>query len=253
MTRGADTSPAPSARRSGGSGSRAFGLGSRPAALGGVAFALLALAVALLAALRSDDGRRTPSTPTAAHHGAVVRGTNTAAGTRDRVSAASLAVSTEPSSKYGGLPAWLPKAKAPVGRVLHASPAHPALTIQGEAVSVDFGRATMLVTAAGPSVPQEGRTPVPETSPCTFVVTFAHTSRAIAIDPAQFALVDEQGHVRHPSVRAIGGGAAPSRIPAGKTLSLTVKHVLPTGDGALTWTPSGRRPIASWDFDVEID
>jgi hypothetical protein len=49
------------------------------------------------------------------------------------------------------------------------------------------------------------------------------------------------------------GGAPPKSVASGKTVSLTVRDVLPTGDGALTWSPRGGRPIASWDFDVEID
>ncbi|HEY2216068.1 MAG TPA: hypothetical protein VGH21_01145 [Solirubrobacteraceae bacterium] len=157
------------------------------------------------------------------------------------------------TAKYGGLPAWLPKSKAPVGRVLRASHAHPALSIQGEAISVDLGDARVLATAAGPSVPEEGKTPVPETSPCTFILTFARAHGVVPISAKAFAFVDEQGHVRHPHVTAMDGGAPPSHVAPGQTVSLTVKDVLPTGDGALMWTPGGGRPIASWDFDVEID
>jgi hypothetical protein len=156
-------------------------------------------------------------------------------------------------AKYGGLPTWLPKAKVPVGQVLHASQAHPALSIQGEGISVNLGKASVLVTAAGPSVPEEGRTPVPKTSPCEFIVTFAHASGVIPIRAGVFKFIDEQGNVRHPRVTAMDGGAPPRAFVPGKPVSLTVYDVLPTGDGALTWSPRGGRPIASWDFDVEID
>ena len=43
-----------------------------------------------------------------------------------------------------------------------------------------------------------------------------------------------------------------SAIPP-RPVSLKVYDVLPTGDGGLSWAPSRGRPIASWDFDVEID
>ena len=212
-------------------GSRAFGLGSRRAVGIFGCSAVLLVGVAL-AVLLSGGG-----TSSVAHERQ-----GTAIGTPHASTA-----------KYGGLPAWLPKSKTPVGRVLHASHAHPALSIQGEAISVDLGSARVLATAAGPSVPEEGKTPVPETSPCTFIVTFAHVHGVVPLSAASFAFIDEQGHVRHPHVTAMDGGAPPSHVASGQTVSLTVKDVLPTGDGALMWTPGGGRPIASWDFDVEID
>jgi hypothetical protein len=211
-------------------GSRAFGLGSRRAVV------ILACSAALLVAVVL----------------AVVLGGGKSAGTQlPRGTAIGTPHAT--TAKYGGLPAWLPKSKTPVGQVLHASRAHPALSIQGEAISVDLGDAHVLATAAGPSVPEEGKAPVPETSPCTFVVTFAHAHGVVPISAASFAFVDERGHVRHPHVTAMDGGAPPRQVAPGQTVSLTVKDVLPTGDGALMWAPGGGRPIASWDFVVEID
>jgi hypothetical protein len=54
-------------------------------------------------------------------------------------------------------------------------------------------------------------------------------------------------------VAALGGGAAPRRLVKGSTVTLSVTGVLPTGNGALHWAPTGGRPTVSWDFDVEID
>jgi hypothetical protein len=229
MTQAAGT---PSRSSASSDGSRAFGLGSRRAV---VIFACSAalLVVVVLAVVLSGGGGASAVTH---EHGGTAIGTPHAS-----------------TAKYGGLPAWLPKSKTPVGQVLHASHAHPALSIQGEAISVDLGGAQVLATAAGPSVPEEGKTPVPETSPCTFVVTFAHVHGVIPLSAASFAFIDEQGHVRHPHVTAMDGGAPPSQVAPGQTVSLTVKDVLPTGDGALMWAPGGGHPIASWDFDVEID
>lgn len=157
------------------------------------------------------------------------------------------------AARYGGLPSWLPKAAVPVSRVLRASGARPALAIQGNTVSIHLDRGTVLATAVGPSVPEDGRFPVPATSPCTFIITFAAASGVIPLGASAFTLIDELGHVRHPRVSAMGGGPPPTRISAGRPLSVRVNDVLPTGNGALTWAPGGGRPIVSWDFDVEID
>jgi hypothetical protein len=42
-------------------------------------------------------------------------------------------------------------------------------------------------------------------------------------------------------------------VAAGHPVLLAVSAVLPVGNGRLSWTPAGRRPLVSWDFDVEID
>jgi len=156
-------------------------------------------------------------------------------------------------AKYGGLPSWLPKATVPVDRVVQASSAHPALAIQGNTVSVELAGARVLATAVGPSVPEDGRFPVPATSPCTFIVTFAAASGAIPLSPRAFTFIDELGHIRHPQVTSMSGGALPREIPPGRPLSLRIYEVLPTGDGGLAWAPGGGRPVVAWDFDVEID
>lgn len=50
-----------------------------------------------------------------------------------------------------------------------------------------------------------------------------------------------------------GGGSPPLQVAAGRTVSLTVSDVLPTGNGQLRWASEGTTPIVSWDFDVELD
>ncbi len=200
---------------------RAFGLGAGRAAVAGVS-ALAVLSVALLLA----HGRSRTAVPAPAVHSA---------------------------SSYGGLPSWLPKPKLKVDRLLHASPTHPVLSIEGEAVSVDLGSARVLATAVGPEVPEEGRFPVPPVTPCTFIVTFASASHAIPLGGSTFALIDEHGGVHHPKVTALDGGAPPDQIAPGHPLSVRLHDILPTGDGGLSWSPEGRRPIVTWDYTVEID
>jgi hypothetical protein len=160
---------------------------------------------------------------------------------------------TPAADRYGGLPSWLPKAKIPVGRRVTASAAHPWLAVQGDTVSVDLARGRVLATAVGPVVPEEGQFPVPETSPCTFNVTFTAASGAVPLSAKAFTIVDEDGRLHRPHVTGSGGGPPPSGVRPGQTVTLTVKDVIPTGDGSLRWTPEGTAPIVSWDFDVEID
>ncbi len=233
--------------------SRAFGLGSDRR----VVVATTVGAVALLLAVLLAGARESHSAPPAHAQRA---GYTTRAGSTSSSSAPAgthgkpAATHGISSAKYGGLPNWLPKAKTAVNRVVTATAAHPALAIQGDTVSVDLsGGGRVLTTAVGPETPEQGRFPVPASSPCTFIVTFAHASGAIPLNAKAFTFVDELGHIRHPRVTVVGAGALPRQILPGKPLSLKVYDVLPTGDGGLTWAPDGGRPIASWDFDVEID
>jgi hypothetical protein len=214
-----------------GTGGRAAGLGPRGIARGAARGALVALAVAVVVvalAMSLSSG--------------ALRAGSTAAGAQ-----------RSSGARYGGLPSWLPKPKVRVNRLLTATPAHPALSIQGDTVAVDLPRGHVLATAVGPEVPEEGRFPVPASTPCTFIVTFASASGAIPLRPAAFAFRDDLGHVHHPRVTAMDGGAPPPAIVGGKTVSLKLHDVLPTGDGGLTWAPDGGRALVAWDYTVEID
>jgi hypothetical protein len=157
------------------------------------------------------------------------------------------------SGGYGRMPSWLPSAKPPTQRPLHASVAHPVLTIQGESLVISLGGARLVATAVGPSVPEIGHTPVPATSPVTFVVTFSRVTAPVALHRSSFVLVDEQHQLHHPRVTALHGGPPPSELRPGPPVSIRLRSVLPTGDGGLEWRPTGERAIAGWDFNVEID
>jgi hypothetical protein len=161
--------------------------------------------------------------------------------------------STPAADRYGQLPSWLPSAKVPVGRLVTATAAEPRLAVQGDTVAVRLPRGMVLATLVGPVVPEEGEFPVPETSRCTFTVTFTSASGVVPLGGKAFTIVDELGHVHDPVVTARGGGPVPARVPPGRTVTLTVTDVLPTGDGGVRWSPQGAKPIVAWDFDVEID
>jgi hypothetical protein len=155
--------------------------------------------------------------------------------------------------KYGGLPSWLPRSTFNPNEVLQASLRKPVLAIQGNTVSVNLAGGHVLATMVGPKVPEDGKFPVPSTSPATFLVTLSHASGVVPISADAFALVDERGVVRHPAITAAGGGPLPTRVLPGRTVSLRMHDVIPTGDGGLLWKPEGRHAIVSWDFVVEID
>jgi len=163
------------------------------------------------------------------------------------------AVSTATDNRYGGLPSWLPKAKVPVGRVLRASAAHPQLGIEGDTMVVQIGNAEVTATAVGPQVPEEGQFPVPPTTPCTFDVTLARANGTIPLRQQDFTTVDELGDLHYLRVTLLGGGKIPDDIRPGQTMTLVMNAVLPTGNGTLRWSPDSPKPIASWDFAVEID
>ncbi len=155
--------------------------------------------------------------------------------------------------KYGGLPKWLPRTERTEERVVTATAAEPALAIEGNSVAVDLAHGKVLATAVGPEVPEEGEFPVPATSPCTFIVTFAKSGGQVPIDPADFTVTDQEGHLHHPKVEGLHGGPPPTSVPPGETVSLKIRGVFPTGDGTLDWSPDSSRPVVAWDFDVEID
>jgi hypothetical protein len=157
------------------------------------------------------------------------------------------------AGKYGKLPSWLPKTKIPVGRVVQASEAHPRLGIEGDTILVVLGAARVDVTTVGPQVPEEGQFPVPATSPCAFDVTFAKASAPIVLRGTDFTVLDELGHLHLLRITQLGGGSAPATIRPGQTVTLVMRAVLPTGSGTLRWSPNSPKPVASWDFDVEID
>jgi hypothetical protein len=160
---------------------------------------------------------------------------------------------TSTNTKYGGLPGWLPRSTFNASEVLQASLRKPVLAIQGNTVSVNLAGGHVLARMVGPSVPEDGRYPVPPTSPASFVLTLSHASGVVPTSAGAFALVDERGTVRHPTITAVGGGPVPRRVLPGRTLSLRMHDVIPTGDGGLLWKPEGRHAIVSWDFNVEID
>ena len=159
----------------------------------------------------------------------------------------------KPSAKYGKLPSWLPKTAAPTDHLVTATAAHPRLAVEGDTVRVDLAHGQADVTIVGPQVPEEGKFPVPATSPCTFIVTLTRVSGDVWLRATDFTILGENSHLYRPRVSAVHGGSMPRMVRSGQTVMLVLKAVLPTGGGQVRWAPQPGRPVSSWDFDVEID
>ncbi len=125
-----------------------------------------------------------------------------------------------------------------------ATRTHPVLALQGDTVAVDLGGARLLASAVGPSVSRR-------TGISTFNVTFRATTRALPL--RGLTIVDELGELHHPQVTMLSGGAPPSALEPGRTVTLVVRDMLPIGNGRVQWAPAGSSPIVSWDFDLELN
>jgi hypothetical protein len=213
-----------------------------------IALALAGVAVAVGVSVGALPIESTGSPPNSAPSKAPTSSSSHAKASPPRSSSANAS-----SVKYGQIPSWLPKPKVRVGRTAVATAARPWLAIEGDTVSVRLAHGRVLATAVGPAVPEEGRFPVPATTRCTFTIIFTAAYGAVPLSAKGLTITDEYGHLHHPRVTATGGGAPPPRVAAGRTVSLTVNDVLPTGNGRLRWAPQQATPIVSWDFDVEID
>jgi hypothetical protein len=159
----------------------------------------------------------------------------------------------KPTARYGGLPSWLPKPTAPTDHLVTATAAHPKLAVEGDTVRVVLAHGQADTTVVGPQVPEEGKFPVPATSPCSFTVTMTRVRGDVPLRASDFTILAEDSHLYHPRVSGLHGGPVPSVVKPGQTVMLSIKAVLPTGGGQVRWKPESGPPVSSWDFDVEID
>ena len=154
------------------------------------------------------------------------------------------------SSRYGGIPSYLPKATLPVNRVVTAPAAQPQLAVQGATVAVTLDGGRVLATAVGPAVPPFVAPPPPAVT-ATFTVSLAQANGTVPVRVSDFTIRDQTGRLVHPQLVA-GEAAPPATVPPGGHVTLQLTAVLPTGEGLLRWTPQGS-PLVSWDFVVEND
>ena len=146
-----------------------------------------------------------------------------------------------------GLPEWLPAPSAAVS-VEQASAQRPALAVQGDTLMVDLRRSRVRVTAIGPAIPATTSASPPAEMPCSFTVTLTTVSGSVPVDADAFAVLDEYGR-RHALAPVASSGLR--RLASGQSLTLTLRTVLPAGEGQLIWAPDHVHRVVSWDFDVE--
>ena len=148
------------------------------------------------------------------------------------------------SHRYGGIPAWLRAVMSGAAGVSRAALGHPVLAVQGDTVAVDLPGRRLRATAIGPAVPRAlAANAARTTAPASFTVTVTGGSRATVNRLGAFTIVDELGHVHHPRVAVVRHA---------RTTTVTVRDVLPVGNGQLRWLPDGRHGLVAWDFDLEL-
>jgi hypothetical protein len=136
--------------------------------------------------------------------------------------------------------------------VLTGSLARPAVTSQGDAVRVNASDFSALVTVSGPEVPGEGLPDQTPATTCTFTITLSAATADAPIDIADFTAIDHLGQIYRVAPVA-EAGPVPATLAPGQTATLTLRTVMPTGEGLLRWAPDGQHVLASWDFEVETD
>ena len=156
------------------------------------------------------------------------------------------------STKFGGLPAFLPKSSITPDSTLTGSIGRMALTTQGDTVKVVLPHGTVLVTVSGPVVPGEGLPYQARATTCTWTVTFAHATTAVPVSLDQFDTIDHGGVVYHPNF-VTGTPTPPTVLQAGQRTTFELRAVMVTGEGLMRWAPDGNNIEGEWDFEVEND
>jgi hypothetical protein len=123
--------------------------------------------------------------------------------------------------------------------------------VQGIAVQVNLPSGRVLATVTGPRVPPFVSPPPPQVT-ATFDISLAHVSGTIPVRLADFTITDQLGRTFHP-ILVRHETPPPATVTAGRSLTLQVTAVMPTGEGRLYWSPTRSVPIVSWDFIVEND
>jgi len=172
------------------------------------------------------------------------------------------AATPAPRTTYGGVPDYLRNIPAAAGdRVLTGSAARPALTVEGDVVDVRLAGGTARASVVGPQVPGEGLPHQTASTACTWTVTLAGVSGAVAIAASDFTSLDHFGNVYRPTVLAgsvmVGAGtppgdALPPAVGPGQTVTFQLRATMRVGQGLMRWAPGGAK-VASWDFQVETD
>lgn len=201
----------------------------------------------------------TPSKDTARSRGRLARrvGLRAVAGTVAILVPLALAGCSQAAPKvedtYGGLPSYLPTAKAGTDGELVGSVTHPALTSEGDTVKVALpGGGTVRMTVTGPVVPGEGLPEQADFTTCTWTLKLDDATRAVPVRLSDLTTLDQLGNVYR--LNAVPGEKAPpTELEPGSSTTFELRTNMKVGEGLLRWAPGGSKIVASWDFEVEND
>ncbi|MDH6114427.1 hypothetical protein P3T36_000828 [Kitasatospora sp. MAP12-15] len=131
-----------------------------------------------------------------------------------------------------------------------ASAGHAQLVAMGDAVHLDLGTQQGQITATGPDLalpaPAPGAAPATESKGVITVVLKAQAGSDVLSADA-LTVTDEVGHTVPVTADVASASAGPGRD--------AVVHLAGTfaaGHSTLTWSNAGK-PLATWDFEVELD
>ena len=147
------------------------------------------------------------------------------------------------------MPSFLPS-HTPQG-VPTGSAKEPAMSYQGMPLvaQLDPGVSAKVVVL-GPEPPSGDTKAGEESADLTWQITFSEVTKDIPLSPAQFNIQDGTGafHTMSPK-----GDPLPRTIKAGRTTSVKMHAVVPSGDGMVRWAPDGKHVVALWDYIAELD
>ncbi len=166
-----------------------------------------------------------------------------------------------PVTSYGHLPKWLPRLNTAAPKLEVATATRPMLSeAQGYTVQAMLPGGATDITAVGPQIPnwvasyvQSGVWPAAKPVPGTFMVTLAAVRGSVPISLSAFTVLTNAGKIVHPKVTVVGGGAVPAVVHSGEHLNLKLTAPVLEGAGSIRWSPSGRRVLVAWIYELELD
>lgn len=146
----------------------------------------------------------------------------------------------------------VPPSGTKTDRVLVATPSHPALTVEGDAVDVRLASSAASIAVTGPEVPGEGFPNQPESTTCTWTVVITGERGTTPFTLPDLTAIDHFG-ATYPLTIVAGQPSVPISISAGESATFQVRAIMRVGEGLMRWAPQGHDVLASWDFVVEND
>jgi hypothetical protein len=131
-----------------------------------------------------------------------------------------------------------------------ASVGHAQLVAIGDSVLVVLpGGARALATASGPSLdtPTAAGATAAKTVTGTLTITVTAQQGSVPVQASALSVIDELGHQV-----AVSADRPSAAATAGHPATVHLRGVFFAGDTSVTWKLAGR-PVATWDFQVELD